>query len=313
MPGPNGKQVNCCGPAWEAIFQSRVGQMMDNYLQGGVERIYWLTVPTQRDPARKPIADDVNQAIRAEAAPARCRVRVDRPDPDLHPRRHLPRLDLDRRQADDRPPVRRHPPERGRLIGGGGPGASGPRSRFRLLGRPLDHWGSRDRLHPGPCAADHGRAVSSAYVLGLTVGRCGEIGMDPGLHSTGTPSWPPIAAELHRVDISCTVMSRRHQRHRRSAAERQSGVEFSHSLIRDGAGGACRRHSRYPMGATLASYEPEGIRVTLSCRLTRGAPALGRSACSGSSRAWTRSRPCGTWRWRCTARSARRSACRPCT
>ena len=32
--------------------------MMDNYLSGGVERIYWLTVPTQRDPARKPIADD---------------------------------------------------------------------------------------------------------------------------------------------------------------------------------------------------------------------------------------------------------------
>ena len=60
MPGPDGKQVSCCGPDWEAIFANRVGQMMDNYLQGGVERVYWLTVPTQRDPARKPIADDVN-------------------------------------------------------------------------------------------------------------------------------------------------------------------------------------------------------------------------------------------------------------
>ena len=39
--------------------------MMDNYLSGGVERIYWLTLPTQRDPARKPIADAVNQAIEA--------------------------------------------------------------------------------------------------------------------------------------------------------------------------------------------------------------------------------------------------------
>jgi lysophospholipase L1-like esterase len=76
MPGPNGQQVSCCGPAWEAIFQSRVGQMMDNYLNGGVERIYWLTVPTQRDPARKPIADDVNQAIRAEAAKRGGAVRV---------------------------------------------------------------------------------------------------------------------------------------------------------------------------------------------------------------------------------------------
>ncbi len=76
MPGPNGAQVSCCGPAWEAIFESRVGQMMDNYLNGGVERIYWLTVPTQRDPARKPIADDVNQAIRQAAASRGAAVRV---------------------------------------------------------------------------------------------------------------------------------------------------------------------------------------------------------------------------------------------
>jgi lysophospholipase L1-like esterase len=76
MPGPNGAQVSCCGPAWEALFESRVGQMMDNYLDGGVQRIYWLTVPTQRDPARKPIADDVNQAIREAAASRGGAVRV---------------------------------------------------------------------------------------------------------------------------------------------------------------------------------------------------------------------------------------------
>jgi lysophospholipase L1-like esterase len=76
MPGPNGAQVSCCGPAWEAIFESRVGQMMDNYLDGGVQRIYWLTVPTQRDPARKPIADDVNQAIEQAAASRGGAVRV---------------------------------------------------------------------------------------------------------------------------------------------------------------------------------------------------------------------------------------------
>lgn len=70
MPGPNGSQVSCCGPAWEAEFESRVGQMMDNYLDGGVQRIYWLTLPTQRDPARKPIADNVNKAIE-QAAVAR--------------------------------------------------------------------------------------------------------------------------------------------------------------------------------------------------------------------------------------------------
>jgi hypothetical protein len=76
MPGPNGAQVSCCGPAWEAIFRSRVGQMMDNYLSGGAQRIYWLTVPTQRDPARKPIADKVNQAIREAAASRGAAVRV---------------------------------------------------------------------------------------------------------------------------------------------------------------------------------------------------------------------------------------------
>ena len=76
MPGPGGAQVSCCGPQWEAIFRSRVGQMMDNYLRGGVQRIYWLTVPTQRDPARKPIADDVNRAIREAAAQRGPAVRV---------------------------------------------------------------------------------------------------------------------------------------------------------------------------------------------------------------------------------------------
>ena len=50
--------------------------MMDNYLRGGTERIYWLTVPTQRDPARKPIADAVNTAIEAAAAVRGAAVRV---------------------------------------------------------------------------------------------------------------------------------------------------------------------------------------------------------------------------------------------
>src|SRR5262249_57153791 len=67
MPGPNGTQVSCCGPDWESVFSSRVGQMLDNYLRGGVQRIYWLTVPTQREPARKPIEGEVKQAIREQA------------------------------------------------------------------------------------------------------------------------------------------------------------------------------------------------------------------------------------------------------
>jgi lysophospholipase L1-like esterase len=76
IPDASGAQVSCCGPPWEAIFRSRVGQMMDNYLQGGVQRVYWLTVPTQRDPARKPIADAVNEAIEQAAAERGSSVRV---------------------------------------------------------------------------------------------------------------------------------------------------------------------------------------------------------------------------------------------
>jgi lysophospholipase L1-like esterase len=76
MPGPNGAQVSCCGTQWEAVFRSRVGQMMDNYLRGGVQRVYLLTVPTQRDPARKPIADAVNNAVEQAAAGRGAAVRV---------------------------------------------------------------------------------------------------------------------------------------------------------------------------------------------------------------------------------------------
>jgi len=76
LPAGGGRQVSCCGPDWEREFESRVGQMMDNYLGGGAKRVYWLTVPTQRDPARKPIADDVNEAVRQAAATRGPAVRV---------------------------------------------------------------------------------------------------------------------------------------------------------------------------------------------------------------------------------------------
>jgi hypothetical protein len=100
MPGPNGAQVSCCGPQWEAIFQSRVGQMMDNYLQGGVGRIYWLTLPTQRDPARKPIADTVNQAIAAAAAERGAAVRVVDLRPTFTPGdRYRDAIDIDGKQT----------------------------------------------------------------------------------------------------------------------------------------------------------------------------------------------------------------------
>jgi lysophospholipase L1-like esterase len=63
-----GTSVECCGPDWEAELAARVGKMMDNYLAEGDARVYWLTIPTQRDPARLPISQAVNRSIKAEAA-----------------------------------------------------------------------------------------------------------------------------------------------------------------------------------------------------------------------------------------------------
>jgi lysophospholipase L1-like esterase len=68
LPSAGGGQVNCCGPEWAAEFESRVGRMMDTYLQDGAARVYWLTVPVQRDPARGPINDAVNAAISSAAS-----------------------------------------------------------------------------------------------------------------------------------------------------------------------------------------------------------------------------------------------------
>jgi lysophospholipase L1-like esterase len=76
MPGPSGEDVSCCGPEWAAIWANRARVLMDNYRQGGAAKVYWLTVPTARDPDRKPIVDAVDAAVQAAAAPWRNQVRV---------------------------------------------------------------------------------------------------------------------------------------------------------------------------------------------------------------------------------------------
>jgi lysophospholipase L1-like esterase len=76
MPGPGGRQVECCGPGWAAVYATRARQMMDNYRRGGAAKVYWLTLPAPRDPDRQDIARSVNAAIVAAAAPYRAQVRV---------------------------------------------------------------------------------------------------------------------------------------------------------------------------------------------------------------------------------------------
>jgi lysophospholipase L1-like esterase len=76
MPGPSGHEVSCCSAEWAAIYANRVRQMANTYRQGGVARVYWLTLPAPREPARQKIARVVNAAITVGAQPWASQVRV---------------------------------------------------------------------------------------------------------------------------------------------------------------------------------------------------------------------------------------------
>jgi lysophospholipase L1-like esterase len=76
FPGPGKKQIFCCSPEWTAIFANRVRQMMNTYRQGGAARVYWMTVPTPRDPDRQKVEKAVNEAIKVAAQPWANQVRI---------------------------------------------------------------------------------------------------------------------------------------------------------------------------------------------------------------------------------------------
>ncbi len=76
LPGPDGKDVNCCGADWAAVLSNRARQMISTYRQDGKADVYWLTVPTPRDPARQRISNVVNTAINVAAQPWRSDVRI---------------------------------------------------------------------------------------------------------------------------------------------------------------------------------------------------------------------------------------------
>ncbi|HEU4658391.1 MAG TPA: GDSL-type esterase/lipase family protein [Capillimicrobium sp.] len=76
LPGADGREVECCGPEWAALYATRVRRMMDTYRRDGAARVYWLKLPAPRDPDLARIARAVNAAIEAAAAPYRAQVRV---------------------------------------------------------------------------------------------------------------------------------------------------------------------------------------------------------------------------------------------
>jgi hypothetical protein len=76
LPGQEGKNVECCGPDWAAVYATRVRRMMETYRRRGAGRVYGLTLPAPRDSDRRDIARTVNASIYAAAAPYRAQVRV---------------------------------------------------------------------------------------------------------------------------------------------------------------------------------------------------------------------------------------------
>jgi len=72
----DGTEVECCGADWAAAYANRVRTIADTYRQDGAARVYWVTVPTPRDPDRGRIATVVNAAIAVAVAPWRAQVRV---------------------------------------------------------------------------------------------------------------------------------------------------------------------------------------------------------------------------------------------
>jgi hypothetical protein len=76
LKGPGGRQVQCCGPDWAAIYAFRVRRMMNTYRQRGTARVYWLTLPLPRESARQRIAHAVNAAIDVASVPYRSSARV---------------------------------------------------------------------------------------------------------------------------------------------------------------------------------------------------------------------------------------------
>ena len=71
-----GRRVQCCGADWAVIYATRARRMMQTYRRNGAARVYWLTLPLPRDPARQEIARVVNAAIEVAAQPFRSHVRV---------------------------------------------------------------------------------------------------------------------------------------------------------------------------------------------------------------------------------------------
>jgi lysophospholipase L1-like esterase len=76
FPAAGGASVTCCSAEWAVTYARRARAMMDTYRRDGNARVYWLTLPLPREPARQKTARAVNAAIAVAAQPYRAQVRV---------------------------------------------------------------------------------------------------------------------------------------------------------------------------------------------------------------------------------------------
>jgi lysophospholipase L1-like esterase len=76
LPGPDRRQVGCCGPDWAALYADRARAMANTYRRNGAARVYWITLPTPRSAARQRIARVVNAAVAVAVEPWSAQIRL---------------------------------------------------------------------------------------------------------------------------------------------------------------------------------------------------------------------------------------------
>jgi hypothetical protein len=76
LPDARKRQIKCCGADWAALYAERARRMVNTYRRGGASRVYWITVPTPRSPARQRISKVVNAAVSVAIQPWAAQARL---------------------------------------------------------------------------------------------------------------------------------------------------------------------------------------------------------------------------------------------
>ena len=97
MKGAGGREVECCGADWAALYANRARRMIATYRQNGNARVYWITIPTARAANRAPVTRAVNAAVRVAAQPWARQVRIIDTVPIFAPRGYRDSMPVDGR------------------------------------------------------------------------------------------------------------------------------------------------------------------------------------------------------------------------